>query len=127
MMRALLIAAACVCVSITTAPVYAQTVTGHRFSESLEQYKFAVSRIIHNRLQTSFYRSSLGGISIVTFDLDRHGTVTKASLRTSSGSSNIDSMALKAVPVGFQFPPIPEHLGITDIRVTVPLRYGSNP
>ncbi|WP_342151710.1 energy transducer TonB [Methylorubrum sp. SB2] len=86
-------------------------------------YKARIALDILGRMHRIRYRSQTGGIARVRFRIDRTGKVAASEIHTSSGNPYIDRLAMEAVPLGSELPPIPAELGIPSIGVTVPLHF----
>lgn len=73
------------------------------------------------------YCAPMGGVATVAFTVDRNGVVISSSIEKTSGLPNIDSLAIAAVPVGYNFPPFPADLKVAKLNVQVPLRFEASP
>lgn len=92
-------------------------------SPAFTAYRAQLARDILGRLYRIHYRSQTGGMAQVRFRIDRAGRVVASDIHASSGNPYIDRLALEAVPVGSELPPMPATFSIPALTVTVPLRF----
>ncbi len=63
------------------------------------------------------------GEVVVTFTMDRNGTVLSQYVRKSSGHADLDSAALSVLETLGQLPPPPEGISGREVKLAVPFKY----
>ena len=97
------------------------------FQGPSQRYQLAIARLIYRQMEHKRYCAPVGGVATVAFTVGRNGTVIVSSIEKTSGLPNIDSLAMAAVPVGYNFPPFPPDLKVAKLNVQVPLRFEARP
>jgi protein TonB len=77
----------------------------------------------HKRYPPAAVRDNLEGTVIVSFLLDRHGTLRDKRIAVGSGSSVLDEAALAAVAESSPFPPFPDGLDRETLLLRLPINY----
>lgn len=88
---------------------------------ALAAWKSLLSSTIRGRMNRNAASGTGGGVATVRFTVTRSGSVTSASLASSSGVPAIDSAALAAVRGSL--PPAPAGFDQPSLSVTVPMRF----
>ncbi len=88
---------------------------------ALRAWQGALSSAIHGRMDRNAAAGTAGGVAVVRFTVSRSGQVTSSGLARSSGIGPIDSAALATVRGSL--PAAPSGVSVSNLSVTVPLRF----
>ncbi|MEY4589185.1 MAG: hypothetical protein RL497_1261 [Pseudomonadota bacterium] len=77
----------------------------------------------HKRYPVPAKRANQQGVVEITFEIAADGSLVSAEVSKSSQIPSLDAAALAAVTQASPFPPIPAALGLTRLRLTIPIEF----